>query len=103
MSVRVREASSAQDYAEFAALIVEYEAWLRERYAGVPELVATMHTHQGLDAELAALPGKYGPPTGVVLLAEHEGAVVGAVFFESSLAASVRLRPKAFATVCSAD
>ena len=81
MSVRVREASSAEDYAAFAALIVEYEAWLRERYSGVPELVATMHAHQDLDAELAALPGKYGPPTGVVLLAEHEGAVVGGVAY----------------------
>jgi ribosomal protein S18 acetylase RimI-like enzyme len=34
---------------------------------------------QGFEQELAALPGTYAPPTGELLLAEQDGAVVGCV------------------------
>jgi GNAT superfamily N-acetyltransferase len=34
---------------------------------------------QSFDQELEALPGDYGPPHGCLLLAHHEGAVVGCV------------------------
>lgn len=34
---------------------------------------------QGNEAEFANLPGKYAPPNGAVLLAWHDGAVVGCV------------------------
>jgi GNAT superfamily N-acetyltransferase len=36
--------------------------------------------HQGIDAELAALPGAYGPPRGVILIAiDPRGSAVGCV------------------------
>jgi putative acetyltransferase len=37
--------------------------------------------YQGNDAEFAALPGKYAPPDGRVLLAEHDGLIIGCVAF----------------------
>lgn len=39
---------------------------------------------QGFEAELAALPGVYTPPAGVVLLARHEGVAVGCGAFKDA-------------------
>ena len=75
----MREASTPEDYAAFGALIGEYEEWLVARYADVPDLVSTVRAHQDMDAELAALPTKYAPPRGAVLLAERDGEVLGGV------------------------
>lgn len=36
-------------------------------------------SYQGFEAELAALPGAYAPPRGVILLAEQNGAAAGCV------------------------
>jgi putative acetyltransferase len=37
--------------------------------------------YQGTEAEFAELPGKYGPPSGALLLAERDGRIVGCVGF----------------------
>lgn len=34
---------------------------------------------QGFERELVTLPGKYAPPSGAILLAEHEGEIAGCV------------------------
>lgn len=81
MELTVRTVEDDAGYAAFAALIGEYELWLQERYASVGDLVATIRAHQDLDAELASLPTKYGPPAGVVLLAERDGEVLGGVAY----------------------
>jgi GNAT superfamily N-acetyltransferase len=81
MPTTVIEADTPEDYAAFGRLITLYEEWLRTRYESVPDLIATIRAHQNLDAELAALPEKYGPPEGVVLLAAHDDDIAGGVAY----------------------
>ena len=64
----LREAGSAGDVAACRELFVEYQ-----RALGVSLCF------QGFDAELAALPGEYAPPRGVLILALHRGAPAGCV------------------------
>jgi GNAT superfamily N-acetyltransferase len=64
----IRVAQGARDTALARALIEEYAAWL-----GVDLCF------QGLDEELATLPGKYAPPSGRLLLAGEPGDAVGCV------------------------
>ena len=49
-------------------LFREYQAWLDLDLC-----------FQSFEEELATLPGRYAPPTGRLLLAEHDGKVVGVV------------------------
>ncbi len=66
--VTVRRASTDEDVARARALVEEYAASLGFDL-----------DFQGFEAELAAFPGEYGPPTGAILLAERDGAAVGCV------------------------
>jgi ribosomal protein S18 acetylase RimI-like enzyme len=77
VGVIIRAAETPEDYAAFGRLIVTYEGWLRSRYNAVPNLINQVAEHQNLDAELADLPAKYGPPGGVVLLATVDDALAG--------------------------
>jgi ribosomal protein S18 acetylase RimI-like enzyme len=43
------------------------------------ELFYEYLAQQDFERELADLPGSYGPPLGVLLIAEHDGAVIGCV------------------------
>ena len=81
MPTTVTAASSPDEYVAFGRLITCYATWLRDRYESVPDLIAVVMAHQDLEAELAALSDKYGPPRGVVLLAEHDGELAGGVAF----------------------
>jgi GNAT superfamily N-acetyltransferase len=63
MPYSIRSVAGAMDIAAFRELCTEYARSL-EYTAECASL-----EHQGIDAELAALPGAYGPPHGVMLLA----------------------------------
>lgn len=67
-SIVIAEARSAVDMNAFATLVREYAASIDGGLG-----------YQGLDAELAALPGKYASPTGSLLLARVDGLAAGCV------------------------
>lgn len=66
MKCTIRAASGDADVAAFRELCTEYAASLQ--YTAE---CASLE-HQCIDAELAALPGAYGPPRGVIILAFDE-------------------------------
>lgn len=68
----VRLASSTPDLAHAADLF--------RRYArSLPQTAQESLAHQGFEHEIASLPGRYAPPGGCILLAEHENHTVGVV------------------------
>ncbi len=75
----LREAVSDADYAGFGALISEYVAWRRDRYAADPWLVDMAFSHQSLDQELEHLRVSYGPPKGRTLIALDGDEMIGGV------------------------
>ena len=79
MTVLISAATSDEDFAAFGDLIVEYWQWIQARYVELPGFVAAIGTHQKLDAERASLRSVYAPPRGTILLAKHDGVVVGGV------------------------
>jgi len=74
MKCTIRAASGDADVAAFRDLCTEYARSL----AYTAECASL--EHQGIDAELVTLPGAYGPPRGVILLAvDHADSPVGCV------------------------
>jgi ribosomal protein S18 acetylase RimI-like enzyme len=67
-SVSIMEASIPDDVAAVRALFLDYANSLGFSLC-----------FQGFDQELAALPGKYAPPAGCILLARVDAAVAGVV------------------------
>jgi GNAT superfamily N-acetyltransferase len=78
MTISIEPAETAQDYAQFAALVSEYVGWCRVRLASDAWFVDKVFGHQALEGELAALPKSYGPPKGLTLIAREDGEAVGA-------------------------
>lgn len=68
MTVTVRRASTDEDVARARELVEEYAASLEFAL-----------DFQDFEKELAEFPGEYGPPAGVILLAELGGEAVGCV------------------------
>ncbi len=64
----IRKAEGPADMATAAELFREYQRWL-----GVDLCF------QGFEEELASLPGGYGPPDGMILLAEDGDAAAGCI------------------------
>jgi len=67
MTIRIREANP-DDMPKVRTLFVEYQQWLNVDLC-----------FQGFEKELAALPGCYAPPKGVIYLAEKDGEPIGCV------------------------
>jgi ribosomal protein S18 acetylase RimI-like enzyme len=73
----IREASGEQDYQAIAALITEYVAWLRSRYAQDAGFINEVLDKQSLSSELENLSTMYGSPNGRALLAVCNNEVRG--------------------------
>jgi GNAT superfamily N-acetyltransferase len=74
-------ASTPEEYVAFGDLIVRYIEWQRERYASHGDLADRIFANQSIDAELAGLAKKYGPPAGLTLLAQRDGVYTGAAAY----------------------
>ena len=78
MSDLIYTATTADDYAAFAGLVIQYVEWSRKRYAADAWFIEQVFGYQSLDDELLTLSTEYGPPRGKTLLARSDGQVVGA-------------------------
>lgn len=63
------------------ALMTAFVAWSRQRYHEYLEQVDAYFNAATFSAELASLPGSYGPPAGCLLLALVDGEPAGCVAF----------------------
>jgi GNAT superfamily N-acetyltransferase len=73
--VRIEQAETPQQIAAVEELLREYTAWAFTLEAGSEEAPA----FEGLDRELATLPGVYAPPSGRLLLATVNDRPAGCV------------------------
>jgi ribosomal protein S18 acetylase RimI-like enzyme len=81
VSTLIHTAATADDYAAFAALVTDYVAWCRKRYAADAWFIDQVFGYQSLASELLTLSTAYGPPNGKTLLARRDGQTVGAVAY----------------------
>ena len=79
MTVSVRDAAGAGDFARVADLMRAFIAWHRDRHVEDQALIDGYFDPAAYEAELRALPGPYQPPDGALLVGEVDGAVVGCV------------------------
>ena len=78
----IRLATTAEDFAAFAALVTEYVAWFRKRYRDEPEFADRIFGHQSLASELQSLSTAYSTPCGRAFLAvADDGQVCGSGAF----------------------
>lgn len=63
------------------ALMTAFVAWSRQRYHEYLDQVNAYFDAAAFNAELAGLPGSYGPPEGCLLLALDDGEPAGCVAF----------------------
>lgn len=71
----IAQASTPEDVKEIQALLREYTTWAFTLTAHSDQAP----TFQGLEEELATLPGIYSPPTGRLLLARRDGSAAGCI------------------------
>ena len=83
----ISQISSAQDIAAVRDLVIEFTTW-----AISLDPDEAPPTFDNLEAELATLPGVYGPPTGCFLLARDDDRPVGCVAFKSHGDGTVELK-----------
>jgi GNAT superfamily N-acetyltransferase len=88
MGVSITQAVTESQIAAVRELIREYTAWAFTLEADSDKAP----TFQGLEAELAALPGAYAPPAGRLLLATSEGEPAGCVCLRGNDPATCELK-----------
>lgn len=77
--MRIVQAESGDQIQQAKDLFTEYAEWVMTHEDVDPEFVQRVFTYQGLQHELAELPGKYVPPDGRLLLAIQDAETAGCV------------------------
>jgi GNAT superfamily N-acetyltransferase len=75
----VKTPQSVQELDQVRSLMRAFVAWHRQRHQADLQLVDSYFDAAAFDAELATLPGPYGPPQGRLLLARLDSQAVGCV------------------------
>ncbi|MCA9873900.1 MAG: hypothetical protein KC441_09600, partial [Anaerolineales bacterium] len=75
--IEILEATSPKELDEVRVLILAFMEWSKQLYPEAVDLVDQYNA--AVEAELAGLPGEYGPPAGRLLLAYDETEVAGMV------------------------
>ena len=75
--IQIREATSERDLDTVRALVHAYIDWLKQLYPDAQDSVNQYF--ELIEEELASLPGKFGPPTGKLLVAHYDGEGAGTV------------------------
>ncbi len=79
MPVSVAIAQTSSELDAVRGLIRAFVDWHRARHVEDLDLIDGYFDAAAFEAELAGLPGKYGPPDGRLLLASVDGAPAGCV------------------------
>jgi GNAT superfamily N-acetyltransferase len=79
MKVKIVQAESEEQIQQARDLFTEYAEWVMTHEDVDPESVQRVFTYQGLQQELAELPGKYVPPDGRLLIAIQYAETAGCV------------------------
>jgi GNAT superfamily N-acetyltransferase len=72
----IAQVASPADIAAVQELITEYTTWALTSLVGDSERPPTF---EGVEEEIAALPGIFAPPAGRLLLARHDGQPAGCI------------------------
>ncbi len=86
--VTIVQIESKEDCAAVKALVLEFVAWAATQDPDAD----SAPTFANLEAELDALPGIYGPPTGAFLLARSGDSPAGCVAYREVNAVTVELK-----------
>lgn len=84
----ISQVSTAADIAEVQDLLREYTAWALSLTADLER----PPTFEGLEEELATLPGIFVPPAGRLLLARHAGQSAGCIALKGHAAGTGELK-----------
>ena len=75
--IEVREATTENDLDSVRTQVRTFIGWLQQVYPEAQDVFD--RDSKTVEAELASLPGAYGPPTGRLLVAYYDSAVAGTV------------------------
>ena len=86
--ISIERAETPEDFEAVRVLIRGFVRWTMAEIAATdnPAIFA------GLETELAGLPGRYGPPTGCLVLARLDGEPVGCVAFYAHDASTIEVK-----------
>ena len=79
MPVEVKTPTEPDELDDVRALMRAFVAWHRARHVQDLDLIDRYFDGAAYEDEIAALPGKYGPPDGALLLAKVDGEPAGCV------------------------